>query len=47
LASPGAGEIAIPNPWEILPSFRLAERSVCGVKATEPQISAIFRVWHG
>jgi hypothetical protein len=35
-----------PNTWEFLPSFRMAERAVCGVKGEEWRKSAIFRVWH-
>jgi hypothetical protein len=35
-----------PNTWEFLPSFRMAERVVCGVKAEEWLNCAIFRVWH-
>jgi hypothetical protein len=33
--------------WEKIPSFRAGEWAVFWVKAEKPQISAIFRIWHG
>jgi hypothetical protein len=40
------GEKPEANCWEKSPSFRLAERVVCGPKAEEWLKTANFRVWH-